>query len=535
MTKIVNPESLMGRYINTLANFLCFFLLLFFHWSSANGISPIINTDSLLIDIRDHNFEKADQNLIEILKKNNLSKVDKQWIEELQYYNAINNEYGIYKNQPLLKKIYLKPLSKEIKAIQLLNQGYYSLLYEIDNDSEAFQKLHQSLKIAEDSNKKILSCEVLKAILIYYIRLFNITDDNWKYYAEVYKKQTYDETESAIQKLLVFFIKTKDEAKISSNEVLEIKKISESSIPQFYQLYAKKQLALYYELYLKDVPKADAYYLASLKSNKKYGADIYFYQAVLSCYGDFLVNQNRNTDAIKYLNRIEEKYQGKTYFNNIVYKYTTISNAYAGLKIYDSAFIYKDKSRILKNKFEQSKHNAIINELNVKEKDQKITSQNKLLMNYEQNKWLYFALIAVVFIIAMYSFVRWKKVDYRRKKLAQEKDSLQVEHSQTIEKLKKVNQLVVHDNIILKNKAKIYLNELQYIKADDHYLNIFTKDGKNHFVRGRLADIIEELPPNFIKCHRSFVVNKNFIKNAQSKFLVMMDNSEVPISRDFKL
>lgn len=535
MTKIVNPESLMGRNINTFAHFLCFFLLLFFHWSFAIGISPISNTDSLLIDIRDHNFEKADQHLIKILKKDNLSKVDKQWIEELQYYNAINNEYGIYKNQPLPEKVYLKPLSKEIKAIQLLNQGYYSLLYEIDNDSEAFQKLQQSLKIAEDSNNKILSCEVLKAILIYYIRLFNITDDNWKYYAEVYKKQTYDETESAIQKLLVFFIKTKDEAKILSNEVLEIKKISESSIPQFYRLYAKKQLALYYELYEKNYPKANEFYLASLKSDQKYGADIYFHQANLSCYGDFLNTWKKYRNAVNYLNQIEKKYKGKTYYNNIVYKYSALSNAYAGLKIYDSAFIYKDKSRLLKNEFEQSKHNAIINELNVKEKDQKINSQSKLLMNYEQNKWLYFALITVVFIIAMYSFVRWKKVDLRRKKLAQEKDSLQVEHYQTIEKLKKVNQLVVQDNIILKNKAKIYLNELQYIKADDHYLNIFTKDGKNHFVRGRLADIIEELPPNFVKCHRSYIVNKNFIKNAQSKFLVMMDNSEVPISRGFKL
>jgi uncharacterized protein YpmS len=104
------------------------------------------------------------------------------------------------------------------------------------------------------------------------------------------------------------------------------------------------------------------------------------------------------------------------------------------------------------NDFEQIKHNTIINELNVVEKDKKLSYQNKLLMNYEQNKWLYFILIAVVFTIAMYSFVRWKKVDYRRRKLAQEKDSLLVEHFQTIEKRNKINQLVVQDNTRLSYK-----------------------------------------------------------------------------------
>lgn len=212
---------------------------------------------------------------------------------------------------------------------------------------------------------------------------------------------------------------------------------------------------------------------------------------------------------------------------------------YSKAKNNDSTIYYLNKKTIYEDSLKREESAIAIHEIDtkfhVKEKDQKIESQNQLLVNYEHNKWLYLSLITLVFVVAMYSFVRWKKVDFRRKKLAQEKDFLQAEHFQTIEKLKKVNQLVVQDNIILKNKTKIYLNELQYIKADDHYLNIFTKDGKNHFVRGRLADIMEELPPNFVKCHRSYIVNKNFVKSEQAKFLVMADHSEIPISRGFKL
>jgi len=50
-----------------------------------------------------------------------------------------------------------------------------------------------------------------------------------------------------------------------------------------------------------------------------------------------------------------------------------------------------------------------------------------------------------------------------------------------------------------------------YVKSDGHYLNLFTTN-KKEFVRGKISEIEAQLPPNFIKCHRSYVVNQNFIK-----------------------
>ena len=55
--------------------------------------------------------------------------------------------------------------------------------------------------------------------------------------------------------------------------------------------------------------------------------------------------------------------------------------------------------------------------------------------------------------------------------------------------VKKITQLVIKNHIVLKDKTKIYINDLLYIKAEDHYIRVYTSDGKNHLVRGKLGDI----------------------------------------------
>jgi hypothetical protein len=101
--------------------------------------------------------------------------------------------------------------------------------------------------------------------------------------------------------------------------------------------------------------------------------------------------------------------------------------------------------------------------------------------------------------------------------------------------IEKIKKLVEDEHIILRDKTQINLKKLSHIKADDHYLNLHTIESKNYMVRGKLAEIMEELPSNFVRCHRSYIVNKNYIKQVQAKFIVLTDNSQVPISRGFKL
>jgi len=500
----------------------CFFA--FTYYNAQQSVTQ--NPDLILILIRNHQYDDAEKKLKSAMKNNN-SDVEKQFISELQFYNSLNKYFGIYTKKPLKAKLSIKPTNEYVESLQYLNQGFYSLLYEYNNDSFAFSKFQKALEIAQKIKNKPLICEISKAIYAYYTQLINISDRTYKYYDAIYKDNCYDEIEIEIQNLLNFFIRIQiEENNFSKNEISNLETISKNSKIFYNRLYAKKQLALYYELILKDYTKANKYYQESLNKNFQNGRDLYFYYTDLACYADFLNTNKKYREAINILFQVNEKYLGKTVNNNRVFKYSSLSNSYAGLKKFDSAFYYKEKSRVIKNEFEQSKHNSIIEQLNLKKKKKKI-------MNYEENKYWYALVIFCVFLLALYSYIRWKKEDFRRKKIALEKQSLEVEHTQTIEELEKTKQLVIEDHIVLKNKAKVYLQELSYIKAEDHYLQLFTSK-KKEFVRGKITEIISELPPNFVQTHRSYIVNKNLITSISKNSIFLEGKIEIPLSRNFK-
>jgi len=98
-----------------------------------------------------------------------------------------------------------------------------------------------------------------------------------------------------------------------------------------------------------------------------------------------------------------------------------------------------------------------------------------------------------------------------------------------LEIAKKVDEIAV----ILNNKSKVYLDTLKYIKSDGNYLE-FVTDSKTIIDRNKLKDILDNLPPNFVRVHRSYVINKNFIDALNSTTLFLKPNIEIPLSRTFK-
>lgn len=207
---------------------------------------------------------------------------------------------------------------------------------------------------------------------------------------------------------------------------------------------------------------------------------------------------------------------------------------------YQKQFMDLDKS------IKDGEQNAAIHDINVKyqvaEKDQQISSLEQFKDKFHKNRLVFAILLFGVFLLAMYSFVRWKKVDHRKRKLEEEKQQvtdekmkIEVMHNKTVEELEKVKNIVTEGYIMLKDGVKVYLNDLMYVKSEDHYLHAYTQDGKKHFVRGKLSQIQSELPPNFVKCQRSFIVNTNYIQSVQQGFLTLKNKEEIPVSRGFKL
>ncbi|PWN68556.1 LytTR family transcriptional regulator [Chryseobacterium phosphatilyticum] len=280
--------------------------------------------------------------------------------------------------------------------------------------------------------------------------------------------------------------------------------------------------------------------MANAKSEYKKSPDFYSQLALHRIEfneGFYYLDTQEPEKAAAIFKRSEQS----SYFKKDIKSNILISDAlyktYSKIKNSDSALYYFNRRTAFEDTLKREENALAIHEIDTKyqvqQKNQTISYQKESLKTNRKYRFLYFILAVMALLLALYSLIRWKKVDMKKQKLAQEKESLQVEHSQTILELEKVKQLIVEDHIVLKNKAKVYINELLYIKAEDHYLQLVTSK-KKEFVRGKISEIIKELPPNFVQVHRSYIVNKNLIISSNANFAILEGKIEIPLSRSFK-
>lgn len=255
--------------------------------------------------------------------------------------------------------------------------------------------------------------------------------------------------------------------------------------------------------------------------------------------------QENYSSAVTWLKLAETiplpRYQLKT--KRVLYK--KLMQSYDALNDQPNRRHYQKQFMDLEAKINDEAQNIAIHEAqqkyNADEKDRQISNLELFKDKFYKNRLVFGILLFLVFLLALYSFVRWKKLDRHKRTLEKEKLQVQEEkqvieriHHKTVEELEKVKSIVTEEHITLKDNTKVYLNDLMYIKAEDHYLHLFNADAKKHLVRGKISQIIEELPPNFVKCHRSYIVNTNFIATYGRGFVVLKNKEEVPTSRNFK-
>ena len=77
------------------------------------------------------------------------------------------------------------------------------------------------------------------------------------------------------------------------------------------------------------------------------------------------------------------------------------------------------------------------------------------------------------------------------------------------------------------------VNDIQYIKSDNVYVEIFT-EGHRYIQRKFLGQISKELPAQFVRVHRSYLVNMDRVTELNKTF-VLIDDQKTPVSRKFKL
>lgn len=64
----------------------------------------------------------------------------------------------------------------------------------------------------------------------------------------------------------------------------------------------------------------------------------------------------------------------------------------------------------------------------------------------------------------------------------------------------------------------IRFSEISYFESRDGYVSLFTSTGKEYVSDLNLQELVEKLPDNFLRVQKSFIVNKDTIKEIQRYF-----------------
>ncbi len=84
-----------------------------------------------------------------------------------------------------------------------------------------------------------------------------------------------------------------------------------------------------------------------------------------------------------------------------------------------------------------------------------------------------------------------------------------------------------------RQNARILFDEIEYIESLGDYVKINTSSGKKIITREKISKLQKKLPEDFLRIHRSFLVNRNKIK-AYSKGHITLEDTVLPVSRTYK-
>lgn len=129
-----------------------------------------------------------------------------------------------------------------------------------------------------------------------------------------------------------------------------------------------------------------------------------------------------------------------------------------------------------------------------------------------------FSIYLIVLIKAFYLlYRRLKENEVRLNQLKNEKEAL------------KTSFITVRAD---RSNHQIKLNELVYLESLSDYVKIYFSD-QSLTTRDTISSFEESLPETFVRIHRSYIVNLDYITEFSSKS-VTVGNTELPISRTYK-
>lgn len=83
-------------------------------------------------------------------------------------------------------------------------------------------------------------------------------------------------------------------------------------------------------------------------------------------------------------------------------------------------------------------------------------------------------------------------------------------------------------------KERLDLSEVLYFAANGSYCNTFIKGKPTYTFTRNLSSIQSILPPEFIRVHRSYIINLNYLKSMEDNELILTEgNKPIPIGASY--
>ena len=246
--------------------------------------------------------------------------------------------------------------------------------------------------------------------------------------------------------------------------------------------------------------------------------------------GNIYMKYKRLEEGLNLMKSSYEKSLRKNEFNYAIQPALRLA-AYYEVNNADSALVWHKRHDLMKDTLNAIKKLREFKEIETKyevakkeDEINKLENEKASLSQKLTRLWPFALLFAALSFIFFYFFKK-----HQKKAIV-----LSSQQEVILEKMDHLTKIVNKDHIVLKDKTKVYTEDLIIVKAEDHYLHIFIQDGKDHLVRGKLSQIEQELPPNFKRCHRSYIVNTNFIKQINTNSLLLTNKMIIPLSRSYK-
>lgn len=142
---------------------------------------------------------------------------------------------------------------------------------------------------------------------------------------------------------------------------------------------------------------------------------------------------------------------------------------------------------------------------------------------YENYALQGFALDVVDYLLKPFSYDRFQQAVNKAVELYQ----FRIEKNQ--EKVNEEKFIYLRANQMMQ---KVFLDSILYIEALKDYVQLITTD-KKITIQDTMKSMEEQLPENYIRVHKSYIINKNKIEKYTTQS-VIISAKEIPIGRAFK-